>query len=195
VVISREGFTARAEIGIIADSAFEANTVDVTLGRLVLAKRTIAEDAIVDLMLTSRLADGVINLHKTMARVMLRGSQYAVGTEVPIRTGQALVTNANDTLYDISFGLPTEWTRTYLVTAVADSGVAELPARQAARCDQILQAEFTVRSKVEGVARVVTMLVTEETAETKIIIFAVIAAYEIALICLCFLLAIVVKDV
>lgn len=166
MVISRKGLTARAEIGVITDSALEANSVDVALGRLVLAERTITEDAIVNLMLKSRFSDRVVNLNEPMARVVLRGSQNALRAEVPIRAGQALVTNTNDTLDDISHVLFTRWISTYLVTAVTDSGVAELPAREAARCDQILEAEVTVRSEVEGVTRVMAMLVSEETAKT-----------------------------
>jgi hypothetical protein len=193
-MISWKGFTARAEISVITDSALKADPVDVALGRLILAEGTVTENAVVDFMLTSGLADSVVNLNEPMARVVLRCSQNAVGTKVPIRAGQTLVANTNDTLDDVSRVFLAGWISTYLVTAITDSGVAELPAREAARCDQILQAEVTVRSEVEGVTRVVAMLVSKETAEAKIVIFAVIAAYEIALVCFCLLSAREVSD-
>jgi hypothetical protein len=65
--------------------------------------------------------------------------------------------------------------------------VSELATGKTARGDQILQAEVPVRSKVEGVARVVAMLISEEAAKAKIIVLAVIAADEIAFIGLCVL--------
>jgi hypothetical protein len=166
VVVGRKGLAARTEVGVITDSALVANSVDVTLGRLVLAQWTIAEDAIMDLMLTSRFTDGIVNLHESMTRVALGSSQDALRAEVPIGAGQALVTNTNDAL----------------VTAVTDSSVSELPTWKATRGDQILQAEVPVRSKVECVARVVSMLISEETAKAKIIVLAVIAADEIAFV-------------
>ena len=67
--------------------------------------------------------------------------------------------------------------------------MSELPTGKAARGDQILQAEVPVRSKVEGVARVVSMLVSEETAKAKIIVLALIAADQIAFIGFCALSA------
>jgi hypothetical protein len=102
VVVCRKGLAARTEVGVITDSALVANSVDVTLGRFALAQRTITEDAIVDFMLTSRFTDSFINLHKSMTRVVLRSSQDAIGTEVPIGAGQTLVTNTNDALAKIS---------------------------------------------------------------------------------------------
>lgn len=76
-----------------------------------------------------------------------------------------------------------------LFTAVTDSGVSELPTGKAARGDEIFQAEVPVRSKMEGVARVVSMFISEEAAKAKIIVLALIAANEIAFIGLCALSA------
>lgn len=75
----------------------------------------------------------------------------------------------------------------YLVTAVTDSGVSELTTGKTARGDQILQAEVSIGSQVEGVARVVSMLISEEAAKAKIIILALIAADEVAFVGFCLL--------
>ena len=102
MVAGREGLTARTEVGVITDSALVANSVDVTLSRLVLAQWTITEDAIVNFALTSWLADSLIDLHEPMTRMALRSIQDAIGAEIPIGAGQALVTNTNDALAEIS---------------------------------------------------------------------------------------------
>lgn len=102
VVVGRKGLAARTEVGVITDSALVANSVDVTLGRFVLAQWTIAEDSIMDLMLTSRFTDSIVNLHESMTRVVMGSSQDALRAEVPIGAGQALVTNTNDALAKIS---------------------------------------------------------------------------------------------
>jgi len=166
VVVSRKGLATRTEVGVITDSALVANSADVILGRFALAQGTVTEDAIVDFMFPSRFTNTIVNLHEPMTRVALRSSQNAIGAEVPIGAGQALVTNTNDTL----------------VTAVTDSGVSELPARKTARGDQILQAEVSVRPQVEGVTRVVSMLIPEKAAKAKIIVLTLITADEVAFV-------------
>lgn len=189
MVVGREGLAARTEVGVITDSALVANSVDVALSRFALAQWTITEDAIVNFVLTSWLTDSLVNLHKPMARVALRRSQDAIGTEVPIGAGQALVTNTNDALAKISREPPkqVECVSKYLVTAVTDSGVSELPTGKAARRDQILQAKVPVRSEVEGMARVVPVLISEQAAKAKIIVLAVIATDEIDFVDFCVL--------
>ena len=80
-----------------------------------------------------------------------------------------------------------EWVSKYLVTAVTDSGVSELSTRKATRGDQILQAKVPVRSEVEGMTRVVSMLISEQAAKAKIIVLAVIAADEVYFVGFCML--------
>lgn len=58
----------------------------------------------------------------------------------------------------------------------------ELTARKAARHDEVLQAEVTIRAKGEGVGRVVAMLVAQETTKAEVIVLAVVATHKIALI-------------
>lgn len=172
MVVGGKGLAACTEVGIITHSALVANAVDVALGRLVLAKRAITENTIVDFMLTGSLANSIVDWNEAMVGVALRGIHNTLRAEIPIRARQALVTDTNDAL----------------ITSIADSRMAELAARQAARCDEILQAEVTVRSEVESVTRVVAMLVSEEAAKAKVVVFAIIAAYKIALVCFCSLL-------
>lgn len=188
VVIRRKGFTAGTEIGVITHSTLVANSSDVALRRLDLAERTITENAIVNFVLTSSFADSIVDLNKAMARVVLRGCQNALRAEVPVRTGQAFMTDANNALDKISIGVVRKWVGTYLVTAVADSSMAELAARKTARCDEVLQAEIAVGSEMESVTGVVAMFVPEKAAKAKVVVFAIVAAYEVALVCFCSLL-------
>lgn len=102
VVINREGFTTSTEVDVITNSALVTNPRDITWPSLVVAKGTVAENAKVDLLLTSWFADRIIELYKSMARVVLRSSRNTVVAEIPIRAGQTLVTDANDSLNDVS---------------------------------------------------------------------------------------------
>jgi hypothetical protein len=78
----------------------------------------------------------------------------------------------------------------YLLASITNSSVLELTAGQAARHDEVLQAEVAVRAKGEGVGRVVAMLVAQQTAKAEVIILAVIATHKVALIDLyCMMLA------
>lgn len=74
---------------------------------------------------------------------------------------------------------------TYLLTAVTDGSVLEQPTRSATGRDQILQAEVTVRSKLESVRRMVTVLVPQETAKTQIVVLALGTTNHAAAIVLC----------
>lgn len=58
----------------------------------------------------------------------------------------------------------------------------ELTAGQAARHDEVLQAEVAVRAKGESVGRVMAMLVAQQTTKAEIIILAVIATHKVALV-------------
>lgn len=102
VVINREGFTASTEVDVITNSALVTNPRDVTWPSLVITKGTITENAKVDLMLTSWFTDRIIDLYKSMTRVVLRSSQNTVVAEIPIRAGQTLVTDTDDSLDDVS---------------------------------------------------------------------------------------------
>lgn len=197
MVISGEGFTAGAEISVFTDSALVANPVDIALRGLVLAEGAITEDSIMDFVLTGSFADSIVDLNKTMARVMLGGGQNALGAEVPVRAGQAFVTDANDALRCVSITFRRGIVETYLVTPVTDSSMAELTARKAARCDEVLQAEVTVGAEVEGVTGVVAMLVTKKAAKAQVVVFAIIAADKIALVGFYSLLAkgLIVNDI
>jgi hypothetical protein len=182
MMIIWESFTPRAEIGVITDGALEAGSVDVTLGGRVLAEGSVTENAVVDLMFTRSLTNSVVNLNEPMAWVALRRSQNAIWAIIPVRASQALVANTNDTLDDVSRVFFAGLIGTYLITAVANSGVAELPSRKATRCDQILQAEVTVRAEVECVTRVVAMSIPKKASQAEVVIFALLATYEVALI-------------
>jgi hypothetical protein len=73
----------------------------------------------------------------------------------------------------------------YLLTSIANGSVLELATGKAARHDQVLQAEVAVRAKREGVGRVVAVLVAQQATKAKVIVLAVIASHQVALIDLC----------
>lgn len=70
----------------------------------------------------------------------------------------------------------------YLVTAIAHGCMLELAAWLATRHYRILQAEIAVGSKLEGVSRVVTMLVPQEATKAQIVVLAVVATHHIGFI-------------
>jgi hypothetical protein len=154
------------EIDIVTDGTLVADTGNIALGGLVLAKRSITEDTEVSGVLVRVLADSLVDRNKSMARVVLGSIDDAVRAVIPIGTGQTLVAGTNNTL----------------LTAVTDGGVLELTAGKAAGHDQVLQAEVAVRAKGESVGRVVTMLISQKAAETQVIVLAVIAADQVAVI-------------
>lgn len=157
------------EVDIVTDGTLVADTGDIALGGLILAEGSITEDTEVNGVLVRVLADGLVDRNKSMARVVLGGIHDAVRAVIPIGTGQTLVAGTNNAL----------------LTAIANGGVLELATGKAAGHDQVLQAEVAVRAKGESVARVVTMLISQEAAETQVIVLAVIAADQVAVISFC----------
>jgi hypothetical protein len=169
VVMSGQCLAVGTEIDIVTDGTLVADTGNIALGGLVLAKRSITEDTEVSGVLVRVLADSLVDRNKSMARVVLGSIDDAVRAVIPIGTGQTLVAGTNNTL----------------LTAVTDGGVLELTAGKAAGHDQVLQAEVAVRAKGESVGRVVTMLISQKAAETQVIVLAVIAADQVAVISFC----------
>jgi hypothetical protein len=159
-------FAARTEINVVTDGTLVSNSRDVALSGLILAQRAITEDTKVDLRVARLLTNSFVNRSEAVARVVLVGLLDAAGTVVPVGARQALVAGTDDAL----------------LASITNSSVLELTAGQAARHDEVLQAEVAVRAKGEGVGRVVAMLVAQQTAKAEVIILAVIATHKVALI-------------
>jgi hypothetical protein len=88
-----------AEINVIADGTLVANPIDIALGGLVFAQRSITEDAIMDLPIMSLLlGEGFIDWGKSVPGVTLGSIYDAVWTVVPIRAIKTLVAGANNVL-------------------------------------------------------------------------------------------------
>lgn len=167
--VSWESLTVGTKVNIITDCTLVADTLNIALSRLVLAKWTVTEDSVVDIHFTGLIADSLIDRSKSVTRVATLGMGSAVTAVVPVRAAQAFVTNTNDAL----------------VTSITDSCVLELTTWKAARHYDILQAEVAVNSRQEFVGRVVTMLVPHETTKAQVIVFTVIAADQVCFIGLC----------
>lgn len=89
----------------------------------------------------------------------------------------------------VSGVLKREESSIYLFTAITLGRVLELPSRGAASHNQLFQTEVAVRHKLEGVRRVVPVLVPQETTETQVIILAFVAPNHVGGTVLCLELA------
>lgn len=96
--VGRHGLAVSTEVRVMAHSTLVTRSSDVVWRRLVLAERTITEDAIVDFLLLKGLSDGTVNRSKPMAWVGLRCVRNTVRAVIPVGAGQALVTYTNDAL-------------------------------------------------------------------------------------------------
>lgn len=70
--ICRKRLTTGAEIEIVAYGAFVTDPSYISRDCLILAKRAIAEDTIVDLMILRRLRYSLIKWSKSMTRMSIR---------------------------------------------------------------------------------------------------------------------------
>lgn len=98
--VSWQSFATGTEVGVMADYTLVPVTGDV--GKLVLAKRTITENAIMGFYSCGRLGDCFIDRDKAMARVILWSVLNTLPAVVPVRTTQALVADTHNALEDVS---------------------------------------------------------------------------------------------
>jgi hypothetical protein len=191
VLVTGVGLAARAEVNVVTDGTLVANAGNIALSRLVIAQRAITEDAKVDLRVTRQITNSFVDRGEAVSRVVLVGLLDARGAVVPVRARQALVAGADDTLEVVSmcsarrqiYGLGKK--SIYLLTSITNGSVLELATGETARHDQVLQAEVAVRAKREGVGRVVAVLVAQQATKAKVVVLAVIASHQVALIDFC----------
>lgn len=86
VGVSRQSFTVRAEVNVMTDSTLVTRPSDETLGRLVLAQGSIAENAVVNSKITRPVTDSLVDRGKSVAWVVAPSIREAVRTVVPVRT-------------------------------------------------------------------------------------------------------------
>lgn len=98
VSVSRKSLAIGAEVNIITDGTLVADTSDVALSRFVLAKRTITEDTVVDLILTRLLRDSLVKRSESVTRVGVGCVLNALRAIVPVGTRETLVANADNVL-------------------------------------------------------------------------------------------------
>jgi len=95
VKIARQRLTRSTEVGIVADDTLVANTLDVCLHRLILAKHTIAIDAVVDDGGQSTCKSSrFIDLSKVVTRMSGTGILHTDSAVVKVWARKALVTHA-----------------------------------------------------------------------------------------------------
>ena len=85
-----------AEVGIVADSAFV--TVPNNISTLSRTERAVAANAMVNLTWLVLMHNWLVESNEPVAWMSLVCSDCALGAEVPIRTIQAFVTNAENIL-------------------------------------------------------------------------------------------------
>ena len=117
VLVAGMRFAVLAEIGIVANSALVARTLNIREVLLVLAQRSIAVDAIVTAAARKWLGERLVDRDEAMTRVNDVSTLQALGTVIPVWAVQALVTDAIDEL----------------VTAVTNCRVARIPSWAAER--------------------------------------------------------------
>jgi limonene-1,2-epoxide hydrolase len=102
-----------------------------------------------------RLSQWLVDGNEAVAGVDELGVLEAVGAVVPVWTVQALVAN---TVYE-------------LIAAIADGVVTNVPARVAQEISEGGKNGLG-RSRLEGMSRVVTVLVADMASEAKVVVFA-----------------------
>lgn len=127
VAIGREGFAFGAEIGIRAHCTLVSIPDDILC--VVLAQRTVTVDIVVNSGALAGAGDRLVERNEPMAWMASLSAYNAGGTEVPVRTVQALVTSTIDSLLESGIETKSQGEETYLVATVADCFVAEVAAR------------------------------------------------------------------
>lgn len=164
VLVAGVGLAVLAEVGIVANSALVADAVNVRQILLVLAEGTVTVDTVVAVCAVQRLCQRLVDGNKAMTGVDELGVLETVRAVVPVWAVQALVADTVDEL----------------VTAIADGVVTDVPARVAQEIGQGRQDSLG-RGGLEGVARVVTVLVANMASEAEVVVFARNAGNEFLL--------------
>lgn len=91
------------EVSVVAHDTLVANTLDVQLGPLILAKRAVAVDAMVsDRDKATSIRGSLIYLGKTVAWVGMASPLDASAAIVKVGTGEALVAYTPNVLHNVS---------------------------------------------------------------------------------------------
>jgi hypothetical protein len=164
VAIVWMSFTVLAEVGVVADGTLEADAFNVRQIFLVLAQWTVAIDTVVTVTIAKWLRQWLIDRHKAMARVDELCVLYAIGAVVPVWAIQALVAHTVDEL----------------VAAITYGRVAHIPARVAEEVSESGHDSLCGGS-LEGVARMVTMLIIDMALHAQIVVITIDAGNEFLL--------------
>lgn len=152
---------AGAEIGIVADGTFEAIASDVALTPIIVAKRSIAIDAVVtrfamkDTSETGKVTQSLINRHKSMLRMNGICVWETCRTEIPIRAVQALVADSIDVL----------------VTSVTNGVVAHISARRQQRLGDRREMS-AINGGHEWVSRIMAVKIIHMAGHAHVVIGA-----------------------
>lgn len=137
VSVGRESLAIGAEVNVITDGTLVTDTGDVALSRFVLAERTIAEDTVVNLILTRLLPNSLVKRSESVTRVAVGCVLNALRAIVPVGARETLVANADNVLglilaHSMKAG-KIDYQITYLLAAITNSRVLELTSRETSR--------------------------------------------------------------
>ena len=181
VRVGRQGLTLGTEVRVMTHSALVTSTSDPSSKGLVLAKRTIAENAIVDFLVSRGLRDCTVDWSKSMTWMRCRRSRDTVRAVVPVWAGQTFVTHSGDilraTLVCCCKRKEKKKKRTLsctdLLTAVANSRVVIGTSGPTANVDQVPQNGLLLGDGSKSVPRMMAMSVMNKTPHAKIVVITV----------------------
>lgn len=153
VPVRRMSLAVGAKVRVVAHGALEADTFNVRLVLLILAKRTIAVDAKVAVDTSWGFSQRFVDGNKAVSRVNVFGALDTLCAEIPVGAVQALVADAVDEL----------------LASIADRRVTNIAASIAKEVAQSWHC--CVRScSLEGMTRMMAVLVVNMALHAQVVV-------------------------
>jgi hypothetical protein len=162
MAVAWDSLTVATEIGVMTNGTLVSDTSNVLT--LILAKRSVAVDANMASVSHVWFRDRIVDGGKTVSWMNMPSVLDTVGTKVPIRTVETLVTNAENCL----------------VTSITNRGMTNITAWSAEKfCSRSHQGFRS--SGLECVAWMVSVIVILVAGHAKIVIVAILTSDEVVL--------------
>jgi len=162
VTVTWNSFAVATEIGIMTNGTLVPNTSDVFM--LIFAKWSIAIDANMASLSHMWFGDGIVDGGKTVSWMNVSSTLDTIGTKVPIRAVETLVSYAVDCL----------------VTSITNSGMTNITAWGTEKLCSRSHQGFSSRW-LECVAWMVSVIVTLVARHAQIVIIAVLTSDKVIL--------------
>lgn len=166
MAVAWDSFTVATEVGVMTNGTLVPDTRNVLT--FILAKRTVAVDANVASVSHVWLRDGIVDGGKTVSWMDMPSALDTVGTKIPIRAVETLVTYAEDCL----------------VTSITNRGMTNITTWGAEKLCGRCHQGFSSR-RHECVAWMVTVLVILVAGHAQVVILTVLTGDEVVLGELC----------